>query len=218
MKSKSKHLIQRGFTLIEMLIVMAIIVILATLVISAYSYVETTKREKSAEQITTRVSQALEEYHRDFGIYPYGTEAQFNSKSTKAMTEADGSEYSSNVIYKALYGDYLDKGVPAKKAHIYYEELEPSKEASATTLVTPINVRDKQGKQRTIHIMRDPWGEPYRYTLGFGQSLPNKPTETGKGVNPDFDFWSLGKDSEEDQANPHDPTNEDNIGNQPKAR
>ena len=83
----------------EILVVMVIIVVLATLTISIYTWLETRKNEQATESIVRKIEMGLESYHSDHDRYPYGTEAPFNNHG---VAVANGEEYSSNVVYMAL--------------------------------------------------------------------------------------------------------------------
>ncbi len=208
----------KGFTLMEVLIVMVIIVVLATMTISIYTWLETRKSEQTAEAVVRRVTKALDSYHTDVGEYPYGTESPFRNNG---VAVADGDEYSSNVVYMALFGDYKNEGVPDRDAVIYDPELNPSTQPQNNPTVREIKLTNKKGRQVKIYILADPWGLTYRYRLGHEQPIPNKNPKSskvvmGKGVNPDFDFWSFGKDSDCDLDNYEAKENEDNISNMPE--
>lgn len=208
----------QGFTLMEILVVMVIIVVLATLTISIYTWLETRKNEQATEAIVRRIEVGLESYHNDHDRYPYGTEAPFRNHGTAV---ADGGDYSSNVVYMALFGDHRNEGVPAKDTIIYNEELNPGTQPKSNPTVREIHVKDKGGEQVTLYILTDPWGSPYRYRLGSEQAIPAKSAKSknlkmGNGLNPDYDFWSFGKDGDSDLKDPSAPENEDDIGNLPK--
>ena len=101
-----------GYTLIELLIVIAIIAILASLVLSAAGYVQKKGARSRAEAEIAAVGAALESYKADNGDYPSGSASlvlvtslmpssgkvyfEFNSKSTNSSGWLDpfGSPYS----------------------------------------------------------------------------------------------------------------------------
>lgn len=208
----------KGFTLMEILVVMVIIVVLATLTISVYTWLETRKNEQATEAIVRKIEMGLESYHSDHDRYPYGTETKFYNQG---IAVANGEEYSSNVIYMALFGDHKNKGIPDKDTIIYNDELNPSSQPKNNPTVREIHVTNKEGKQCSLYILADPWGSPYRYRLGSEQSLPTRSSKTnnlkmGNGINPDYDFWSFGKDGDSDLKDQSAPENEDDIGNLPK--
>lgn len=101
-----------GFTLIELIIVIAIIAILASLVLSTAGYVQKKAARSRAEAEIAAVGAALESYKADNGDYPSGSASlvlvtslmpssgkvyfEFKSKSTNSSGWLDpfGSTYS----------------------------------------------------------------------------------------------------------------------------
>ncbi len=158
---------RRGFTLVEMLAVITIIVILAAMVIAGTGYV----RDKQARgQATIQIgllSNALEEYKLDTGAYPVG---------------ANGSKGDTKILYSALYWDSNEDGSGAdvdREQKIYLAELDPENNKQGWT----------DGQKANTRII-DPWGNEYYFRSGkLAGGQPN-PT----AVNPDFDIWSAGPD------------------------
>ncbi len=183
---------RRGFSLVEILTVMFIIVILLTFVVASFGWVEASKRERTAQVFVQRITSALEEFKMDNGFLPDG----------------DGSDGSTNTVYQALFSDYDEDGLPDKdpvtkaRLHVYMPELNPQEQNKGEPYVV---------KFRGKFTLMDPWGTPYRYRLGFQEK--DSKGSYGKGANPDFDFWSLGKDSKGDLSESTLGANSDNIGN-----
>jgi prepilin-type N-terminal cleavage/methylation domain-containing protein len=65
-----RHIVRRGFTLLELLIVIGIIVLLATILLPMVQRVHTQARRTSMAADLEIISQALEAYKSDFGDYP----------------------------------------------------------------------------------------------------------------------------------------------------
>src|SRR6476469_5087799 len=61
-----------AFTLIELLIVMAIIIVLAGLILATANYVQKKGYRSRAEAEIAAISAALENYKADNGVYPRG--------------------------------------------------------------------------------------------------------------------------------------------------
>src|SRR3954469_5977168 len=89
-----------GFTIVEVLVVMAIILVLAGLVLATSSYVHNKGARSRAEAEIAAMSAALENYRADNGIYPVDA-------SVDARVALDPGLYTtaSLNLYKALSGD-----------------------------------------------------------------------------------------------------------------
>lgn len=70
----SKLLLQKGFTLIEMLITMAIVGVVSMIAANSYNnYIDTTKNSLAISQITS-LSLVIDSYYLDNGYYPSNLE------------------------------------------------------------------------------------------------------------------------------------------------
>lgn len=65
-----------GFTLIELMVVMTVIAILATMALYGLGKAQASARDTSRQQIMTGVQTALERYYGDEQVYPDGTFCQ----------------------------------------------------------------------------------------------------------------------------------------------
>lgn len=75
-----------GFTLLELIIVVAIIMILAGLMLSTASYIQKKGASSRAEAEIAALTVALENYRADHGDYPLGTNvAQTNAPSNNTF-------------------------------------------------------------------------------------------------------------------------------------
>ncbi len=88
---------KNGFTLIEIIIVVAILGILASIAIPIFQDYVTTSREKSAEAVLEQFPILLETYRAERGSFPVdGTynyeEAADGSVSTDTITPGDGTD------------------------------------------------------------------------------------------------------------------------------
>ncbi|MGC4014860.1 MAG: type II secretion system protein GspG [Luteolibacter sp.] len=134
---------RRGFTLVEMLAVVAIIVILAALVIGSMKFATEKQNISKAKIQVALLSKAIEEYKLDNGSYPP------SHSGTGQGETAD--------LRKLLFLDGRDDSTKAKK--IYLGELD---ETSKQNWVTG------SGESATII---DPWGNEYRYRSGKDSSV-----------------------------------------------
>lgn len=75
--TKFKH-IDRGFTIVELLVVIVVIAILAAISVVAYTGVTTKAKAAQAQSNGSQIQQVAEAYNADAGYYP-GTLAAFTS-------------------------------------------------------------------------------------------------------------------------------------------
>lgn len=119
MKTSSKPSQNRGFTLIEMLVTITIIVILAGLTVGSYKFVTTKQANEQAKIQISLLSNALEEYKLDKGEYPADTAG-------------------TNALYRALYLNGLNNPDTDK---IYVAQLDPNTNKQGWTEGTGDNVK-----------------------------------------------------------------------------
>lgn len=163
---------QRGFSLVELLVVITIIVILSGLTIGAMGWVQRKAAVDKAKAQLALLENGLEQYHADTGTYPEGNK--------------------SLVVYIALFGDGVGPdgvqgtgddtspdGKPDPGARTYLPQLDPNNN-SAQML--------KLSGTRATGLL-DPFGSEWKYMGGakYKQSMKN----------PDFDLSSPGPDGKD---------------------
>ena len=182
MKTHSSSSFRRGFSLVEMLAVITILMILAAIVIAGTGFVKGKQARATAEVQVKLLSGALDQYKLDTGSYPPG---------------GTGGQRDSKIVYRALYWDSDDNGAGAdvdKDQKIYLSELDPQNNKQGWT----------DGKRAEV-ILLDPWGNEYRYRSG----KMNDGTANPNAVNPDFDLWSAGPDGKTTDGDDTDVTKDD---------
>lgn len=164
-----------GFTLVELLTVMAIIAVLAGLVLSTAGYVQQKAARSRAEAEIKAMEAALENYKGDNGDYPRtATGTGLGINTATAVTAASNAQ---RVLYQALTGDgnsALVAGGAASTGKIGVNGkayFEPRKEMLSGTGATT--------------ILADPWGAAYNYAIAD----PGGTNAFNPGA---FDLWSLG--------------------------
>ncbi len=153
-----------GFTVVELLVVMAIILVLAGLVLATSSYVHNKGARSRAEAEIAAMSAALENYKADNGVYPISA-----TPDARANGDPSAQIYkdASLVLYRALSGDTdLDRQAEATSYMSFKpNQLYPSDQSMAVT------------------FLKDPFGYSYGYSTA-GQAGGTT------GYNPTFDLWS----------------------------
>ncbi len=195
-----------GFTLIEMLTVMLIIAVLASLVLGVNAMVQNKAARSRAEGEIKTLSLGCENYKIDNGNYPRGevTDNLDPRQDGNPASGAGGKKYqlSSLFLYQELSGDKLPEGapnfVPEPENQIYLKDFFKPNVLSAK--------KDTNGKISAVLYIQDPFGQSYGYsTLGAKaeeefltllRKDPNTPRPTAaNGFNPTFDLWSTGGSS-----------------------
>lgn len=91
----------KGFTLVEMIIVVVIVAILVTLVVIAYSAIQNNARKASLESDTSNAASMLEAHHSANRAYPWGPDLVNDEQGLKRSNDTV-YEYNSNEISYCL--------------------------------------------------------------------------------------------------------------------
>src|ERR1043166_659964 len=100
-----------AFTLIELLIVIAIIIVLAGLTIATMGYVQNKGARSRAEAEIAAMSAALESYKADNGVYPTDAAKTENVDPTASPVPTSASLF----LYEKLSGDTTHNRQPTGK-------------------------------------------------------------------------------------------------------
>ena len=186
----------RSFTLIEMLVVMAVIAILVAILLNLNGLVQSKAARARAEGEIKALSTGCDSYKADNGSYPQDT-AKTDSLDPRSNGDPTSSAYkdASLFLYKKLSGDENADGRndPSTETKSYLSDFfTPQRLAvSSTTIV---------GSPGYVNYLKDPYGNCYGYsTKGTAEEqkyrvkVSTDPTATrtaGVGYNPTFDLWS----------------------------
>lgn len=176
------HSQRRGFSLIEMLAVITIIVILAGVVVGSIGFVKDKQARELARVQIALLANGLEEYKVDNGEFPVG---------------ANALPGDSNYLYRALYWDSDNDGQPVEAdgdQKVYVAELDPKNNKQGWI----------EGERASARIL-DPWGKEYYFRSGKLSSGANNPDAR----NPDFDLWSAGPDGKTSTSGDNKDTKDD---------
>jgi prepilin-type N-terminal cleavage/methylation domain-containing protein len=161
-----RHSSFSAFTLMELLIVIAIIVVLSGLILATAGYVQNKgKRSRTAAEIAA-ICAALENYKADNGTYPSDSITNGFAVTTGNIADYEAPNLR---LYHHLAGDRDDNRIP--EAKIYFP-FKPNQ-------LSPLD------QSQPVTSIRDPFGNPYGY------STMKASDQTLNGRNPTFDLWSV---------------------------
>lgn len=130
---KERKTIRRGFSLIELMFVVAIIVILAAVIIP--NFTDITDRSKTARvsEDFSNFATALELYRGDWGTFPFD---RFDSATAVAVNDTDG------VFFKELTGQGTTNATNNRTITGFEGGIQYVKPATLKNLVSPYNPKE----------------------------------------------------------------------------
>jgi prepilin-type N-terminal cleavage/methylation domain-containing protein len=167
----------RGFTLIEILIVVSIIAVIASMILAGVSLARKQANIAIARSFISSLQGQLEAYYRDTGKYP-GEEFKDGENAFPAL-------------FEALFGERPPKGKGGPSApYMKLKEddvlvFDPDQGDEGTYRVAE---RDEIYDPNVKKFIRDPFGQPYVYHENA--SRPNKKYMHSRKA----DIYSLGHD------------------------
>ncbi len=180
---------RNGFTIIELLIVMAIIIVLAGLILATSGYVQDKGKRSRAEAEIAAMSAALESYKADNGVYPQNEATNSLDPDT---TLSSAYLTASGLLYRELSGDKNADG------QVTTADADPSPKSYMSfkpAMMHRDNMSAGVSSGNPVTAVRDAFGFPYGYSTA-------KASGGTSGYNPTFDLWSTAgrkKDSETDE-------------------
>jgi type II secretory pathway pseudopilin PulG len=162
-----------AFTLIELVVVFALILVLTGLVLSTAGYARKKGARARAETEIAAISAACESYKADNGIYPRDNTTNQYTDTLNARQNFDPTQTvyqnASFYLYTQLSGDSSGNRSPTGKSYMTFKP----------------NMLLPAGGSGTVIAISDPFGNSYGYSTA-NQADPITP----KGYNPTFDIWS----------------------------
>src|SRR5437016_13683642 len=115
---------QGSFTIAEVIIVIAIMLVLAGLILATSGYVQIKGKRSRAEAEIAAISTALENYRADNGIYPIdAATGTTNTLDARTMFNPTAAQYAaaSVFLYKELSGDPIGNRIPTEKSYFSFK-------------------------------------------------------------------------------------------------
>jgi type II secretory pathway pseudopilin PulG len=165
-----------AFTLIELIVVIAIIIILAGLVLSTVGYIQKKAARSRAETEIAAMSAALESYKADNAVYPRDA----SSSDLLDPTTTDLANYKTpcRYMYGQVSGDHDFDGTPDPGARSYM--------AFKPASLLRDDMSNPPSLSNPVTAIRDPFGNSY----GYSTAKAANPSGT-VGYNPTFDLWTV---------------------------
>ena len=195
---RSPTLRRRAFTLIEMLVVMAIIAILAAILLNLNALVQSRAARTRADGEKVTMSAGCEAYKADNGSYPQNDDTDKLDPRTDGDPNSNNYKNASLYLYKQLSGDLNanernePNGTPPEPRNYLSDFFTPQRMG--------VNSGIPVGSVGRVLYIKDPYGNPYGYsTLGLKAEQkfrtdvttdPKAPRTANQGYNPTFDLWS----------------------------
>ncbi len=192
----------RAFTLVEMLIVITIIALLASLTMGAYSYAMRSSKRRITTGTFEAIKLALDRYNTEFGEFP-------EPASKDQMAEIiPGKFYDTSgaaCLYQALTGDGYDqiKGVSSPSGSDKSSAGSDGKTEGTDEIKNMMLVevpRTIWTAKNNRYIIIDAFGRPFQYikaasstATGSGSSSSSS-SSAATTINSTYDLWSYAED------------------------
>ncbi|HBM85616.1 MAG TPA: hypothetical protein DD423_02310 [Opitutae bacterium] len=164
----------RGFTLIELILVIAVIMILAGITFGISRGVQNAQARAAAKAELAVIAQALEGYKSTHGDYPWAADGDELAKALMGWMKFSGPNAA------ITFGSVGASDVPATGPKSF---IDPSKMDYSGTLPTAANVEPGTG------AFLDPWGNDYVYQY--------KTSATGNWEVFGYHLYSVGENGED---------------------
>lgn len=180
-KSRSRGFKFGAFTLIELFVVMAVIIILMGLAFPAFTSVQNAARKTQAKNDLVQIMAAVNAFYTEYGKYPTAATTQAAAKMTPGGT-------STGTLFNEL------RGLPAAPMNPRQIVFMSPPEAKDQT-------NPRSGIKNSDGQLYDPWGTTYAIDLDadYDNQIPNPyTTDTGAGganIRQGVVAWSRGRDT-----------------------
>lgn len=155
---------QKGFTLVELLIVIVVIAILAAISIVAYNGIQERGRDSQRKSDVAVIQKALEMYHLDNGGYPACSATPYRPGDTRGSCYTTSSGLISALVPKYINSLPVD---PINDTEYRYRYIYGSKKTSDTTYGASAD------DNYILGVGYESQGGPYATQLGGAESKYN---------------------------------------------
>ena len=189
----SRQAFARGFTLIELMVVIGIMALLASLTFMGFQHAQQSAARAKTESFLTGIKSGLEAYHSDFGEYP-----EQKGAATARFGQVSYNISGAMMLYQALSGDGTSEmklssgGGKPSNGKVEDDELPNVKFSDMP--------RDMWKRTSDGFMLMDGFGKPFQYTkyvndAGGSHAATNATVKAkDKTMNNTYDLWSYGGD------------------------
>ena len=183
---KTPALLRKGFTLIELIVVIAILATLASIAVPAYMSVQDSARATAARKVCLDIVQGVERFSQDNnGALPYDPkEAEPDAKDQISLETADGKDARLIAILTNREEDDDNRINSTRDTYLRADEQEDRKDG--------LFVDSSSGDV----CYYDPWGKPFYVTLCEEETGCIDPFTQKKLRGKKCIVYSLGPDGE----------------------
>jgi len=184
---------QAAFTLIELMVVIAVLGILMTLVSGVQRYAQNKSRRSRAEVQVAAFSAAAEAYKSDNAAYPRSSETDAFSSvgSSGGETSSSAGLRANQTLYAMLSGDWDFDGTPDSSV---------SGSSSGPVSYMAIAASQLSVSGGKVRFLQDPWGKAFGYSTKRASAIDAGADDAGAGHNVTFDLWSTADNEKNEKA------------------
>lgn len=209
---RQPHMRKRGFTLVEILVVVTIIGILLGLVFASFNIIASSTKKQRASVEVAMLGSALQRFKDENSFYPEASFITTNSSGYAIDAGIDGESGSdtdsyrsaSSVLFVALMGRQVYTNSETfgpvylqdiAEAQVFDDDSPSSELASGDSTVDPdlyISATNAFGTEQGA--FRDPWNNPYGYYHIIDDGSSNDPEAFYNETS--FDLWTTGNSTD----------------------
>ena len=199
-----------GFTLVELITVVSVIVLLFALVAGAYTYADKFAKRNRTEVSIRVIRSALENYREKFGAYPKPA----NASEQVAIADKSYIAGGAACLYQALSGDGFNQIEGADGLGNPSSDGQVDENEAVNVTLTDMPRELYTHNNSSLYYMVDGFGHPIRYikAVPTQSPVPGQPPPKATTINlTTYDIWSYGEDTKHITSSGIDTQNDTSL-------